>query len=348
MRVLWTHNFDPAPVSSGVFMHELCKQVRDLGVDVDMRYTGYLRDPLRMLSAICRLRRTSRAYDLVHAQFGSACGFSTSFAPGRKLLTLRGTDLLGMDTGTWLDLAHGLACRAFTRTSLRSFDVIVVMSRRMRTELVEKFAPQAAVEVLPDGIDLSAFRPVDRVEARRQLGEGSDHAPWVLFSSVSGAGSSIKRPALARAAFDRFKRAEPRAKFKFLCGQPHELVPLWVNASDVVLLTSTREGWPNIIKEALACNVPFVSTDVSDLREIAEAEPSCFVVDAEPGALAEALQAAVGSGRKADLRKYAGGMDIEAVGRRLKAIYEGMLSGESPGRRARAYPPTTSRHEESR
>ena len=315
-------------------MHELCEQMRELGVDVEMRYTGHLRNPLCVLSAIRRLRRTSRTHDLVHAQFGSACGFTTSFAPGRKLLTLRGTDLLGMDTGAWLHLAHGLACRSLTRMSLSCFGVIIVMSRRMRRELIERFAPKAAVEVLPDGIDLEAFQPIDRAEARRRLGEASDDGPWVLFSSVSGTGSPVKRPALARAAFDRFKRAEPRAKFKFLSGQPHERVPLWVNASDVVLLTSTREGWPNIVKEALACNVPFVSTDVSDLHDIAQAEPSCFVADAEPDALAEALQAAVGAGRKADLRRYTVGMDIETVGRRLKAIYEGMLSSESPDRRA--------------
>jgi glycosyltransferase involved in cell wall biosynthesis len=201
---------------------------------------------------------------------------------------------------------------------------------------------------LPDGIDLEAFQPIDRAEARRRLGEASDDGPWVLFSSVSGTSSPVKRPALARAAFDRFKRAEPRAKFKFLTGQPHELVPVWVNASDVVLLTSTREGWPNIVKEALACNVPFVSTDVSDLSEIAEAEPSCFVADAEPGALADALQAAVGAGRKADLRKHTLDMEVETIGLRLKAIYERVLSDESANHRVDEYPRMTKQHEERR
>ena len=57
-----------------------------------------------------------------------------------------------------------------------------------------------------------------------------------------------------------------RAEIHYLRGQPNSDVPIWINASDVLLMTSLHEGSPTIVKEALACNLPVVSVDVGDVH----------------------------------------------------------------------------------
>ena len=302
-------------------MYILLDKLTSMGADITLHYPGSLRGIGRVLAGARRVRRLSRQYDLVHAQYGSACGYVSSFAAGRKVLWLRGTDLVGLDAGGVRHRAHAVLNRWFTRRSLRAYDRIMVVSRRME-DGVRQLCPTADVEVLPDGIDLHTFRPMDRQEARRQLGEGDDESPWVLFSSVSGAASPIKRVPLALETIRRVQTRRPEVKLKLLTGQTHDRVPLWVNASDAVLLTSTQEGWPNIIKESLACNVPFVATDVSDLTAIADTEPSCAVVTADPDELAEGLLRSLDAGRPPSLRRHVEGMDLDAVARRVLRLYE--------------------------
>jgi glycosyltransferase involved in cell wall biosynthesis len=128
---------------------------------------------------------------------------------------------------------------------------------------------------------------------------------------------------------DVLRKSCPSVELRILTGQIHDRVPLWVNASDVVLLTSTHEGWPNIIKEALACNVPFVSTDVSDLKTLAAAEPSCSVTDATPEALAEGLLNALQQDGRPPLRRYAEPMEVSAIGSCLGNLYRTVCSARS-------------------
>jgi len=300
-------------------MHLLANEVRNCGCEVELAYTGSLRRLGSFLSAGRRLRSKVRGCDLVHAQYGSACGHVASRLSGTKLLTLRGSDWYGVPPTRIKNRLHNAACRWLTRTQLRKYKCVVVMSKRMKCEILTERSG-LHVRVLPDGIDLDQFRPLDRFEARRRLGMAGDQSPWVLFATVSD-DNPVKRVPLAQAAFALFAKQVPGAKLKILTGVPHDKVSLWVNACDVTLLTSSHEGWPNIIKESLACNVPFVSTDVSDLRAIADAEPGCTVADATPEALCEALLQTLDRDPPGDLRRHVARMGVGETARRLVALY---------------------------
>jgi teichuronic acid biosynthesis glycosyltransferase TuaC len=106
---------------------------------------------------------------------------------------------------------------------------------------------------------------------------------------------------------------------------PHEEVPVWLNASDVVLLTSLHEGSPNIVKEALACNIPVVSVDVGDVRERIQGIEGCYLVDPEPGDLAAKLQMVHAGSRRVVSRIKIQELSLERVALQLKKFYSEVL-----------------------
>lgn len=325
MRVLWTHNYPPNVVSAGIFMHSLLERMRRLGVDVEPYCLEGLRTAAGMARAVRGLRRHATGFDLVHAQYGSACAWVTSFAAGLKVLTLRGTDLFGIEQGSLKQQFHGRLGRWLTYRSLYSYQRLACVSRQMR-DVVQRHDCRLSIEVIPDGIDLARFVPLSRHEARQRLGQGQNRRPWVLVSSVTS-GNPVKRWPLAKASFDALQRDMPDVELRTATGVSHDEMPLWVNASDVVLLTSTHEGWPNIVKEALACNVPFVSTDVGDLREIASMTATCCVTEADPGALAAGMRQAIQGGRCGDLRRHVQAMELGRVAGQYVRLYHS-LCGE--------------------
>lgn len=324
MKCLWTHNFPPEVEVAGVWMFELGESMRSLGIDVGFCYLGDLRKPSDLIRAIGVVRRESRDVDIVHAQFGSACGYVTSFAATPKLVSFRGSDLLGCTWGKPRHRLHGHCVRQLNRRAISSYDSIVVMSNRMSHELAEYYDYRREVRVVPSGINLSQFVPMSRKAARDKLGCADDTKPWVLFSSVGGLGSVTKRGDLAKSAMDLVREKIPDAQLKVLTDVPRELVPYWVNASDVILLTSPREGWPNIIKEGLACNVPFVATDVSDLKEIASRVATCFVCDPNATSLSRALVNVLDSEVTENLRELVSFMEIDNTAKRLVDLYESL------------------------
>lgn len=326
LRTLWVHNFDPGIPVGGVFMHTLADAVQSCGVSVDMLYTGRLSSPVEIWRARSLLRELSGEFDVVHAQYGSMCSLVATAARGRKLLSLRGSDWYRMPEGTLVQRLHGSLANVLTRRALPHFDRVIVMSEAMRRDIAAQrpLPAHRQVDVVTDGLDLEMFQPLERQACRARLGHGEDRRPWVLMSTLFD-DNPVKRVPLARAAVALAQQALPDLVLKIASGQPHRDMPLWVNACNAILLTSEHEGWPNAIKEALACNVPFVSTDVSDLATISAREPSCHTVAAEPGALAAALLETLGHAAPLNLRQHVQAMDVRTVARRLCDIYRDML-----------------------
>jgi teichuronic acid biosynthesis glycosyltransferase TuaC len=325
MKVIWAHNFDPRVQNSGVFMYTLMQGVTDLGLSPRLVYLGNLRTVHGIPRASRILGKLANDCDIIHAQFGSACGLAVSMVPGRKVVSLRGSDWYRLaGEGPVKDRIHGIMATRMTRFSLRRFDRIIVMSHRMRRE-IEPTLSHDRVVVIPDGIDLAKFRPIDRHEARRQLGLGADTEPLVLFPTLLSA-NPIKRPALAEQAVEFARTLIPNIQFRYATGFPHSSMPLLMNAASVVLMTSVHEGWPNSIKEALACNTPFVSTDVSDLDEIARAEPSCSVQPPDPALLGAALVRAIRAPRSETLRDHVMAMENRRSAEELLRVYRSMLA----------------------
>lgn len=318
-KICWLHSFPLDVQHSGIFVYYAYKTLKRY-IDVDLVYTPSFRSLPTMSDQIRDLR--SGIYSLVHAQYGAGCAYVGSFATVPKVLSLRGSDWYGCETGNTIMRLHGRLSSFFSRISLCSYDAITVVSERMQRDVVP--VAKAPVFVIPTPVDLTKFYPISRTEARERLGYKNDQSPWVLFSTVKR-NNPIKRVELAFAAVERVRKSIPNVQFKVMSGVARELVPLMINASDVVLLTSIHEGWPNIIKESLACNIPFVSTDVSDLRKIADVESSCHVVEAHPDVLASAIVDVLNEKSVTDLRRFVIDMDMNLFPKKIINLYKNII-----------------------
>ena len=324
MRVLWTHNFDPNLQNSGRFMYMFADGIRELGVDLELFYLGNLRSVPNLFDARKRLKGIGRYFDVIHAQFGSACAFATAGVKNvAKVLSLRGSDWYWYKEKLNCQAMHGLVATLMTRLVMREYDTIVTMSHRMEAE-VQRVCHDADVATIPCPVNIHAFKPINKQSARAELGFARDRDKWVLFTTVSRA-NPIKRLPLAIEAVNRAKESIGSIRFRVATDLPHRQMPLVVGACDLVLCTSVYEGWPNSIKEGLACNLPFVSTDVSDLAEIAYQEPSCHVCPAEPGILGDSICYSLSEPSINDLRRHVLMMDVGTASHRLVDLYERVL-----------------------
>ncbi len=243
-------------------------------------------------------------FDIIHAQFGYS-GFTCAFAGKKPLIvSLMGSDYRLEKTASWI-----------TRFFARFFwDCTIVKSQKMYDNLRIYDA-----KILPNGIDFSRFAPIDREIARRQAGfSSSAHVLW-----VSDPDRKEKNFALAREAFSHLETDD--VELTVVNNVEIDKVPFYYYAADVLLLTSKWEGSPNVVKEAMACSLPIVSTDVGDVSDITKDVDGCYIVEGDPEELANALDTALHYGKRTNGRDKVKYMDVEYISERLLDTYREVL-----------------------
>jgi glycosyltransferase involved in cell wall biosynthesis len=144
--------------------------------------------------------------------------------------------------------------------------------------------------VIPCGVDLNVFKPYDRDEARARLGWPKDKC-LILFPFEPA--RLVKRYDLAKAAVEQVVQDGVDAELITVFSVENHEMPWYYSAADAMLLCSDREGSPTSIKEALACNLPVVATDVGDVQEITRGIVGTRVCTQEVSTLAYSLREAL-------------------------------------------------------
>jgi teichuronic acid biosynthesis glycosyltransferase TuaC len=292
------------------------------GVDVDVLHFRGARRPWNYVRAWLRARRalaTSR-YDLVHAQFGQS---GLIAVPTRLplVVTLRGSDILGIVGPGGRRLRIGRILQAATSLACRAADAVVVVSDHMTSYL-----PRGVkATVLPSGLDFELFRPLPRDEARRRLGLAADRS-YVLFAGNPA--HPRKRHHIAARAVELAARDHP-AELLVAWGVPHDEMPYYMSACDAMVFTSMQEGSPNVVKEALACDLPVVSVAIADVAERLRGIEGCEVTaDDRPETVAAALVRVLRRGGRIRGRETVLPLDERACTQRLIGIYRSLLDRE--------------------
>jgi len=259
-------------------------------------------------------------YDLVHAQFGQ----SGLLALPKRLplvVTFRGSDLLGIVSDvdgryTW----KGRVLQRLSRLVALNADAVIVVSEHMKRSL----PPSVPAVVIPSGLDLELFRPMPRDAARHALKLPLDRR-YVLF--VGNPAQARKRHALARRAVEIVNHSCP-VELVTAWGVTHTDVPLYMNACDALICTSSQEGSPNVVKEALACELPVVSVPVGDVPLRLRGIEGCEVcADDQPETLAAALDRVLRRGARIRSRGGVAELDERSMAQQVIEIYRSVLNG---------------------
>ncbi|WP_319633620.1 glycosyltransferase family 4 protein [Pelagibius marinus] len=228
--------------------------------------------------ALGRLQKEGRRFDLIDAHYlypdGVAAVMLGRTAGLPVTVTARGTDVNL--------LPDFFLPRRLIRQAARRADGVIAVSSALAERLARLGVDRSRITVLRNGIDPTVFRP--RTPYRR----AGQPPPRPLVVSVGNLvplkGHDLAISALAeipgltlwivgtgpeRGRLELLARDLTVAdRVSFLGSVPHKRMPEVYSAADLLLLASEREGWPNVLLEAMACGTRVVTTRVSDVAEI--------------------------------------------------------------------------------
>jgi glycosyltransferase involved in cell wall biosynthesis len=265
LRVLHVVPLAPDGGTSGFIQRQIDRlsEVCVEGHTVFFGGSAMLLQPHKLLIGIAEIRRGICMFqpDIVHAHWGSLLAFATAIATlsGPPIvITYRGSDINPIPSEPWLLRLIRVVCSQLA--ALRASAVICV-SDELRERL---WSRRGLIRIIPDGTDVSLFKPLDKLECRRKLNWPLDERVVFFYE---GGRPAVKRRDLAEASLNEARKLIGSCRLEELGSDvPHDQVPILLNASDCLLMTSDFEGSPNIVREALTCNVPIVSVDVGDVR----------------------------------------------------------------------------------
>lgn len=309
MKVLAITNMYPTDRNPafGPFIKAQIDSQRREGIDIDVLFIDGDKSSWNYLWGFFRFwaRLLTKRYDLIHAHYvfmGILARFQFLYP---VVLTHTGAQV-------W----RGWQARP-SRVISRMVDRVIVRTQEMK----EKMGMEN-VEIIPAGVNFDLFQPMPKEECRRQLGLPPDK------KLVLWAGAYLnprKRYDIVEKAMAVLQKNTPGVELVLATGHPLEVVPLYMNACDVLLLVSNAEGSPNVIKESMACNLPIVSVPVGDIPEVIGDTEGCYLCTQDPEDVAEKLQAALSRGKRTEGRDKIKHLEIGAVSRRIIALYEGLL-----------------------
>lgn len=230
-------------------------------------------------SVIGRLLDEGYDFDVIDAHYFYPDGVAAAML-GKYFRKPVVISALGSDIN--LILQDRIARRMMLWAAQQSASMITVCEA-LKTRMVAFGMDASKITPLRNGVDLDLFRPVDRGETRNRLGmdrftllsvghltelKGHHHIIAAL-ADLPGvclmiAGSGPDRKKLEAGA----KHAGVADRVSFLGPLPQESLREYYGAADALVLASSREGWANVLLEAMACGIPAVASNVGGTAEV--------------------------------------------------------------------------------
>ncbi len=292
-------------------------ELRGVQVDVlEIRGTRVLKYFLSLPEVWCRLSQV----DLVHAHYGY-CGWVARLQFSRPVVvTFMGSDVLGARNTSGRMNFFSYIEIVLNKILARLVDAVIVMT----VQMAEQLKPVRS-HVISYGIDVERFSPMDKRQCREQLG-WNQNCRYILFPANPD--DPNKNFLMAREVFEQLKkRMNEPMELVALKGVVADRVPLYMNACDLMLMVSHSEGSPNVVKEAMACNLPIVGVPVGDVAELLDGLSGYRVVERDIEALTNAAYSLLTQKEEVQGRQklFQRGLDLQQVASRVIAVYQEIL-----------------------
>lgn len=303
----------------GSFVKTQADSLKRAGVDVELLVMRGRYRKLLYPKAIFQLRKRLQQglFDLVHAHFGYVGLVARTQWRVPIVVTYHGDDLLGTinergEKALWSVLAAA-ACKKLAR----HVDAVIVQSQQMARQL-----KKSNVFAIPHEVDLEVFKPAERSEARKALGLHLDKK-YLLFAANPEI--PVKRFPLARAAADVVEHQDGSTELLVVYKEPQWRLALYMSACDVLVFPSYQEGSPNIIKQAMACNLPIVATDVGDVGQVIGKTRDCHICPPDARKFASFISEILSRRPRTEGRTNVCHLNAESVSGKIIEVYEQVL-----------------------
>jgi len=283
------------------FVLQQAESLRKLGIKVDLFLIigrgigGYLKNYFPLIKQL-----NSKKYNLIHAHYGFSGLLATFQWKVPVIITFHGSDI---NKATNYPIS-------FLASRLSDQNIFVHPSQPHKLKIYHKNN-----FIIPCGVDLSTFYPTDKNNARTKL-NWDQSKTYILFSSHFH--NPIKNVNLA---LDAIKLSGKNIELIELKDYSKEEVSLLMNGVDLLLVTSLSETGPIVVKEAMACNCPIVSTDVGDVRIVINKTNLCFVTNFNPKNISKNINTILQKQDRSNGRNFILDYDVHKIAEKLKNIY---------------------------
>lgn len=276
MKVIFVASGNKNVGSVSAFVQSQFDSLKEKGLDMIL-FPVVGHGVVAYLRAVPKLRKLVRREkpNIVHAHY-SICGYVASlaslFMKPKVVVSILGS----FPKNDW-------KCKTVRFCIKHVWDRTLVKSRRTADQL------RLDLPVIPNGVNLEQFQLID-FESAREVCRFEDGKKYIIWCSHPV--RSEKRYSLAQDAVALLH--DENVILYPIFDHPHDAIVKYMCAADLLLLTSVSEGSPNVIKEAMACNCPIVSTDVGDVKWVTEGVEGTYVAsDDTPKSISTCIRKAL-------------------------------------------------------
>jgi glycosyltransferase involved in cell wall biosynthesis len=298
---------------------------------------------LSVLPAIKKLQKDFD-FDLIDAHYVYPDGFAAVLL-GQLFKKPVIVSARGSDINLFKEFSH---IRRLLRYTLSKADGRIAVCQALGEAIVDLGIPQEEVTVIPNGVDTNKFYPLPKKNVREKLNLPNGKVLLSVGNLIPRKGFDLLLKALrllliehqekdlylvivgegpARSDLEHMIASYNLGEHVRLAGDiPHENLCLWYSAADLFCLASSREGWPNVLLESLACGTPVVATAVWGTPEIIRSDKLGFLTERNERALAETISLALNKTWQSDaLVRYAQEHTWERVAQSILRLFDSFL-----------------------